>query len=249
MAWSIQCRSSKTHDQGPDLGRAQRAAGAAASKIRRAAGGGPWPPTAGSPGVDREQVAAGTGAIGRRSSPRTGRSAPPSGDRLLAVALLDPEVRFRRSITGWKAIERPKDMQWPSSHVASSPSRAPELEQEPRLADPGLARDEHDLAPRPPGPRSKRVAAAAGARRSRPTKGVSPRSASTSSRVRACRAEITSQARGRLGFALERQLAEGPRVRSGPSTSRCVAAETTIRPGSASCCRRAATLVVSPTAV
>ena len=95
----------------------------------------------------------------------------------------------------------------PRRAVADAPAK---LEEEPRLADARLAHEEHDLA-FPARARSK-ASRSRPSSRSRPTNGVSPRSDSTSRRVRVSCAPIASHAPTRLGLALEVDLAERARL-------------------------------------
>ena len=80
-----------------------------------------------------------------------------------------------------------------------------------RLADPRLAHDERRPGPVPPPARAKASCRTASSR-SRPTNGVSPRSASTSSRVRAARAATTSHAGTGSAFPLSASSPEGSRL-------------------------------------
>ena len=124
-----------------------------------------------------------------------------------------PNWRRSRSTSGWNAIACPNDRQWPSSQAALVADPAAQLEEQARLADARLADEEHDLPVA--GPRAlEGLEQRCPSSRSRPTNGVSPRSASTSSRVRvSCAAHDLPRGDG-LGLALEVKLAERRASRS-----------------------------------
>ena len=214
MALSIQCRSSMTTTWGRSSRRAadqprERLEGLAAARA-----GDPWPRHVGIARVHAERRDRRYGTIGRRSSPRRETARARSCSTIAASRSRSsiPKLRLRRSISGWNGMARPKDRQWPSSHVARSPTRRRNSWSRRDLPMPGLADDEDDLplARRRP---ARRPPAGASSSRSRPTSGRQP---ALGARPRAAsapaRADTTSQARHRLGLALERQLAEGPRL-------------------------------------
>ena len=158
--------------------------------------------------------------------------------------------KFSRSwlMAGRNGMDSPKEMQHPSSQVTASPAAARARRHSstrrdlPMPASPVM----NTTWPRPAltsPKRSSRVASS----RSRPMRGVRPRSMATSRRARRPRGRSTSKTwAGARPFT---SISPRSRVSKKPATSRCVASLMTTLPGCAFCCRRAARLVVSPTAL
>ena len=124
---------------------------------------------------------------------------------------------------------------------------AQELVEQAGFADPRVARR---AARWRPGPSAARrwIPASDASSRSRPTSGVSPRSLDTSSLVRPLISLLTAYARTGSVFPLTWKSPRSSKTKK-PSRRCCVRRLTTIWPGLAMPRRRAARLVVSPTAV
>ena len=157
-----------------------------------------------------------------------------------------PKFCLSIATIGRNGTDWPNEMQSPSIQVAAPPTRWRNSRSSLDLPMPASPTTKTAW------PRPRRACAHArssmASASSRPTNGERPRAARASSRETAALAPASSYAA--TGWLLPfTGIAPSARVAKYGAISRSVASATTIRPGSASCCMRAAVFVVSPTAV